>query len=222
MSDAGAGELVERLVQRDRIGRGERAIDLDRTRDDAEGAERRRLATRRRPNLPHKRRDRGLAAGSSDRDDGIWLARIEARRRPGQRGARVFDPDERRAERRRRAFAHDHRRAPGERIRYEGNAVLLRAGEGKESVAWLDLAAVGGQAADRLLRQGGRVGAEVEDLVETRHSLPTRSASPPNPRRARIGNGWSGKWSAGGTPSSGSTRSTRLPVVRPALWAAVW
>ena len=45
MRHALAGELVERAMQRDRIGRGQRAVDLALRRDQADGADaRRRLA----------------------------------------------------------------------------------------------------------------------------------------------------------------------------------
>ena len=47
MRHALAGELVERAMQRDRIGRGERAVDLAPRRNQADGADaRRRLAGR--------------------------------------------------------------------------------------------------------------------------------------------------------------------------------
>ena len=221
MGDADAGEFVERLVQRDRIGRRQRAVDFERARDDAERAERSGFATGRHPDLPSESGDGSLAAGAGDGDDAIGLARIEARRGLGERRARVDDLDEGRAACR-RALADDDRRALGERVGDKGEAVLFGPGEGEKGVAGPHLAAVGGQPADRTLGHRRFARAEVENFVKPLHSLPIRSASPPSPRRARIGNGWSGKWSAGGTPSSGSIRVIRFPVVRPALWAAVW
>ena len=132
VGDAGARQLVERLMQRDRIGRRQRAVDFERPRDDAERAERGRLAAGRRPDLPREGGDRGLAAGAGDGDDAIGLTRIEARRGVGQRRARVGDLDERRVARR-RAFADDRRRALGERVGDEGEAVLLGPGSAKKA-----------------------------------------------------------------------------------------
>ena len=91
MGDAVARRAVERLVQRDGIGRGQRAVGGAVGGDDAERAEARGLAAERGEDLAREVRDRGLAAGAGDRDDGLGLARIEARRRERQRAAHVGD-----------------------------------------------------------------------------------------------------------------------------------
>ena len=78
------GEIVERSVQADRIGRRQRAIDRAAGRDEAERAERGGRQAERRPDLPREGRDRGLAAGAGDRDDRLGLARIEPRAGPGR------------------------------------------------------------------------------------------------------------------------------------------
>ena len=102
MSDARLGERLQRSVERHRIRRGQRAVDRDRPRNDADRAERRGFPADRRPDLADEGGDRGLAAGAGDRDDRLGLARIKPRRGPRQRQAGVGDLDERRAFGRRR------------------------------------------------------------------------------------------------------------------------
>ena len=88
MRHAFAGELVERAVQRHRIGRGERAIDLARRRDQPDGADAGGLLAERGPDLAREGGDRCLAAGAGDRRDHLRLARKELRRRRARaRGA---------------------------------------------------------------------------------------------------------------------------------------
>ena len=60
---------VERAVQLDRIGRGQRAVDLARRRHQADGADAGGLLAERRPDLAGEGGDRGLAAGAGDRRD---------------------------------------------------------------------------------------------------------------------------------------------------------
>ena len=89
MGDALAGQLIERAVQFDRIGRGERAVFFAPRRDHADGADAGGVKPERGPDLPREGGDRGLAAGAGDRGDGAGLAREKFRRRQGQRAARV-------------------------------------------------------------------------------------------------------------------------------------
>ena len=102
MGDALAGELVERAVQRHRLGRGERAVDLARRRHQPDGADACRLLAERRPDLARERGDRGLPAGAGDRGDRARLSGKELCRRQRERAARIADLDEGDAVRKRR------------------------------------------------------------------------------------------------------------------------
>ena len=133
-------------MQRDRIGRRQRAVDLARGRHEADGADARRLLAGRGPDLAREGGDRGLAAGAGDGRDGLRLARKESRRRERERAARIADPDEGdavRQRRRRHPLGHDRDRAGGQRRRDEAQAVVLGAGHRHEQIARLDRAAVG-------------------------------------------------------------------------------
>jgi hypothetical protein len=57
MRHALARKLIERAMQRDRIGRGERAVAFARRRDHADGADARGLMAERRPDLAREGRD---------------------------------------------------------------------------------------------------------------------------------------------------------------------
>ena len=101
MRDVVAGEFVERAMQRDRIGRGQRAVDLAPGRHQPDGADAGRRLAGRFPDLARERRDRGLAAGAGDGRDGVGLVLEEARGGDARaRGAHC-----RRARRRRRRAA---------------------------------------------------------------------------------------------------------------------
>src|ERR1700722_3672756 len=70
-------KLIERFMQRDRIGRRQRTVDFARWRDEADRAERSGTMAERDPDLPRESRDRTFAARASDRDNRFRLARIE-------------------------------------------------------------------------------------------------------------------------------------------------
>jgi len=61
-------ELIERAVQRDRIRRGERAVDLARRRNEPDGADARRLITERAPDLPCEGSNGSLSTGAGNGD----------------------------------------------------------------------------------------------------------------------------------------------------------
>ena len=142
MRDARVGEPIEGSMQLDRVRRRQRSVDGQRARDDADRAERGGLAAERTPDLPDEGRDRGLAAGAGDGDDGFGLPREEARGGARERGAGVGDPDEGRAGGGRRPLADDSHGPARERVADMLEAVVLRSGEREEDVARLDLAAV--------------------------------------------------------------------------------
>ena len=73
------GEPVEELMERDRVRGGQRSVDGQRARDDAERPDRSGFMRKRLPDLAHEGDDRGFSAGAGDRDDGLGLARIKAR-----------------------------------------------------------------------------------------------------------------------------------------------
>ena len=102
----------------------------------------------RRPDLPREGGDRGLAAGAGDRGDGSGLAREEFRRGQRQRAARIADRHEGDSGGQpvRPLLGGNRHRAMRRRLLGEMRAVGLRAGDGEKQKAWLDLAAVGGNA----------------------------------------------------------------------------
>ena len=159
MGDALAGQLRQRAVQVDRIGRGQRAVDLALPRHHADGADAGGLVAERSPDLPGEGRDRGLAAGAGHRGDHLRLARINSRGQKRQRPPGVLDFDEHRARRQRgrAALAHDRRGAGRGRLRRVGQTVGLGPRHRHEHIAALDLAAVRGDA-----RGFDRAGARIE------------------------------------------------------------
>ena len=86
MGYAGPGELLEGLMQRDRVGRGQGPIGRHRARHDADRADRGGFAAERSPDLADEGGDRGLAAGSRDCDDGLRAGadRCARRHAPGR------------------------------------------------------------------------------------------------------------------------------------------
>ena len=111
MGDALAGDFVELPVQRDRIRRGQRAVDGALRRHQPDGADAGRCVTEPLPDLAREGGDRGLAAGAGDRRDGLRLPRIKFRRGQRQRAARVRRGDEGHADAvRRRMIAGDRHR----------------------------------------------------------------------------------------------------------------
>ena len=126
MGDAVAGDVVELPVQRDRIRRGQRAVDGALRRHQPDGADAGRFVAEPLPDLAREGGDRGLAAGAGDRRDGLRLPRIEFRRRQRQRAARVRRGDEGHADvARRRMIAGDRHRARGNRRIDEARAIGL-------------------------------------------------------------------------------------------------
>src|SRR6185437_14350573 len=89
MADAFTGDLVKLAMQRDRIWRGERAVDSALRRNQPDRSDARRGMAEPLPDLPCKRRDRGLAAGAGDGGDCGRLAGKDLRRGKRQRVARI-------------------------------------------------------------------------------------------------------------------------------------
>ena len=180
MGDALVGQFGQRLVQRDRVGRGERAIDFAIRRHYADGADARGAMAERGPDLPREGGHRGLAAGAGDGGDGGRLPAMEPRRGQRQRAPRVGDRHEHRARRQRgrRLLADNGRGAGRRRLRGEGRAIGLGSRHRHEHVAALDGAAVRRDAghADR-----GGAGIErsgiVQEFAEI-HRGPLRIESP--------------------------------------------
>ena len=146
MGDVVAGQFVERTVQRDRIGRGQRAVDFAPRRNQADGADARRRLSGRFPDLAGERGDRGLAAGSGDGRDGVGLTLEEPRGRDRERASRIADAHEGDAvgqRDRRHLLRHDRDRAGINRAPHEFEPVILGARHRHEQALGLDLAAVG-------------------------------------------------------------------------------
>ncbi len=147
MRDAVPRQLVERLVQRDRVRRRQRAIDFAGRRDETDRAERGGAMAERKPDLPGEGRDRAFAARAGDGSDGRRLARIKARRGERQGPARVRHFDE---DRRRNvspgALADDGDGAARHRLRREDGPVGFGAGQSEKSEIRAHGAAVGAEA----------------------------------------------------------------------------
>src|SRR5208282_1574480 len=138
MADAVGVERIERTVQRDGIGRGQRAVSLATRRDDANRADAGGAVTERTPNLPGESGYRGLAARAGDCGDDARLARVDFGGDEGQRAPRIADASERDVAgqwRCRQPFGDDRDGAGGERRGYEMQAVGLAAGNRDEGVA---------------------------------------------------------------------------------------
>ena len=115
MRDAIIGELLQRLMQRHRIGRRQRAIHGLRRRNDADRAERCRRMTEFSPYLPNESGDRRLAARTRDGNDCLRLTRIKRRGRVRQRGTRIRDDNARNCAVK-RPFRNDGNRAARDRV----------------------------------------------------------------------------------------------------------
>ena len=76
-------------MQRDRIGRGQRAVDSALRRHETNGPDARGCITETLPDLPGEHRDRSLAAGAGDGGDGRGLTGIEFCRGERQRASRI-------------------------------------------------------------------------------------------------------------------------------------
>ena len=145
-----------------RIGRGEAGFAREARRDDAQRADARGLQAERRPDLAHEMDGRGLAVGAGDGGDGRGLQAGEGRRHQRDAPARigVAHHDDARVERRQGGIGRgeDRRRRRASRASATKLAPsALRAGEGGEEKAGLDLAGVERQAGDdRIARQADR------------------------------------------------------------------
>ena len=150
MRDALARQRIERAVQLDRIGRGQRAVFFPSWRDHADGADAGGWQAERGPDLPREGGDRGLAAGAGDGGDCCGLAREKARRGQCERAARIGDLHEGDivGQPVRALLGGDRRRARRDRLLGEMRAVGLGPGDGDEQKAGFDLAAVGGNAGE--------------------------------------------------------------------------
>src|SRR3979409_1059748 len=95
MRDALAGDFVELPMQRNRIRRRQRPVDGALRRDQPNGADAGRFMTELLPDLPGEGGDRGLAAGSGYRRDGLRLSWKEFGGGERQRAARIGRGDER-------------------------------------------------------------------------------------------------------------------------------
>jgi hypothetical protein len=169
MGDAARGEPVEELVQRDRVRRGQRPVDGELARHDAERPDRGGFEPKRLPDLAHEGDDRGLSAGAGDRDDGLGLARVKASGGVSEGGAGVADLDEGGVRDFPPAFGHDRRRAFRQRLADMLEAVVLRAGKGEEYVAGQGLPAVEREPDDGPRSERAVGVLELEDVAKPSH-----------------------------------------------------
>src|SRR6185312_3177514 len=160
MRDALARDLVELAMQRDRIGRRQRAVDGVLRGDQPDGADAGRGMAQPLPDLAGESGNRGLAAGAGDGGDRCRLPRKKFRRRQRQRTARIWGQDKRHRDARWRMIAGDRDRARSDRRLDEARAIGLAAGQRKEEIAPLHRAAV-----DRKPGNGGRLGLRFEPCI---------------------------------------------------------
>ena len=159
--DAFRSQAGERLVERDGIGRGERAVDGAGGLDDAHGAERRGLAAERGEDLAREIRHRGLAAGAGDGHGDGRLRAVESGGQQRQRAARVGGAQDGHGEGGRELGLGIDEHGDGalrHRVGDEARAIGLGARKRGEQHAGRGLAAVGGEAGDRQplgTRRGG-------------------------------------------------------------------
>ena len=185
MRDAVARDLVELSMQRDRIGRGQRAVDGALRRYQPDGADAGGGMPEPLPDLAREGGDRGLAAGAGDGGDGRGLLRIKLRRGQRQRAARIGRGHERHGQALRRMIAGNRDGAGRNRRIDEARAVGPAAGEREEQIARLDHAAVHGEARD-VDRPGLRVDCSLSSLKRSRSFIIFRSdgrAKPAKPLR---------------------------------------
>ena len=151
MRDALGAQFCQRLRQRHRVRRRQRAIDPAVGLDDADGAERRRLPPACRKNLAREFGHGGLAVRTRDRDDGLRSRAVKARRHQSQRPARRAGPQNQNAQRnrdRRPRTSQYHDRTLGDGIGDKAGAVRLGSGERREQEARPYGAAVGRDTGD--------------------------------------------------------------------------
>ncbi len=94
MRHAFAGKFVDRAVQRDRIGRRQRAVSLTARRHDPDGADACSAAPERGPDLPREGGHGRFAAGAGDGSNDARLSRMEFCRDQRQRAPRIADAHE--------------------------------------------------------------------------------------------------------------------------------
>ena len=200
MRDALAGQLVERAVQVDRIGRGQRAIVFTFGRHDADRADACGRMPERTPDLAGECGNRRLAAGAGDSGDGLRLAREDFCRGQRQCAPCVFYGDKCNCigQPVRPLFGCNGNRAGRGRLPGEVRAISLGAGNCDEQKPVLDLAAVGsnpGNLDRRLLR--------IKDRLRQKIAQPHRVSF------ALTSSIWSalGRSKRGAMSSSGATRS---------------
>ncbi len=151
MRDAFAGECVDRTVQRDGVGRRQRAVSFTARRNDTDRADACGAMTERGPDLPCERSDRRLAAGAGDGGNGARLTRIKFCGDERERAPRAADTHERDILRQRRLRAllgNDGGGARGDGGADETETVGFVAGNGDEEAAPFDGAAIRRHAAD--------------------------------------------------------------------------
>ncbi len=154
MGDAGICEFGKKLVQGNRIGRGERTVVVAAGRHHACRADHRGSKARMRPDLPGEGGDRGLAGRARHRNHRLRLATVERGGGAREKGARV-------AERKNgcggsirldAGFSDDGNGAARKRVDDIAGAVCLGAGDGDEKISWLHMPAVGRNAGNLDLR----------------------------------------------------------------------
>ena len=155
MADALAGDFIDGTMQRDRIGRGQRAIDGALRRHQTDGADAGRCQPLPLPDLPRERRNRGLAGSAGDRGNGGRLARIKPGRGQRQRAARIGDAQQRHPGFIGRQMIASHRDRPrfdrlGDKLRPVG----FDTGQREKQIARPHSAAIDRQPAD--FQRGGR------------------------------------------------------------------
>ncbi len=183
MSHPRLGEPVKRLMQRDRVRRGQSSVCGERARHDADSADRRRFPAERSPYLAHKGGDGGFPAGPGHCDYGLGLTGIESRRSMRERRARVGHLDEGRIRKLRLTLRDDHSRPLRRRLGGMPEAVVPRAREGEEYVALLHLAAVASNSSDLAGRKRTVRILQIEDVAKPSHSAPL---TPCRPCRRRL------------------------------------
>ena len=167
MREAVARKPVERAMKGDRIGRRQRALVDPCVGDDAGCADRCGLSPMSRPDLPHERGHRRLAARARHGDRHGRLEWIEDGRRLRQREPRVGNLDvDGPVGALRRALADDGARACGERGGRKRKPVRLGARERKEHEARLHVPAVFREPARAPCRQVRRQDGVGQKLAE--------------------------------------------------------